>query len=154
MVRVSKEFAFTKLITCGLCGSGISAQEKHKIYKNQTEKTYIYYGCCKSKDRDCKCGYVQEGELINQLAKIIDQIDINELGMKAKLEEEIKRAKYLQTTVLRIETKTPEPDIEQVDVRTYAKHIIKHGSIIDKRELLGCLKSKLLLSHKVLTLSK
>lgn len=154
VVRVSKEFAFTKLITCGLCGSGISAQEKHKIYKNQTEKTYIYYGCCKSKNRDCKCGYVQEGELINQLAKIIDKIDINELGMKAKLEEEIKRAKFLQTTVLGMEAKTPEPDIEQVDVRTYAKHIIKHGSIVDKRELLGCLKSKLLLSHKVLSLEK
>ena len=45
-------------------------------------------------------------------------------------------------------------DMEQVDVRTYAKHIIKHGSIVDKRELLGCLKSKLLLSHKVLSLQK
>jgi DNA invertase Pin-like site-specific DNA recombinase len=154
VVKVSKEFAFTKLITCGLCGSGISAQEKHKIYKNQTEKTYIYYGCCKSKDLDCKCGYVQEGELINQLAKIIDQIDINELGMKAKLEEEIKRAKFLQTTVLGIEAKITDTDMEQVDVRTYAKHIIKHGSIVDKRELLGCLKSKLLLIHKVLSLQK
>ena len=154
VLRVSKEFAFTKLIACRLCGSGISAQEKHKIYNNQTEKTYIYYGCCKSKDLNCKCGYVQEGELINQLAKIIDQIDINELGMKAKLEEEIKRAKFLQTTVLGIETKITDPDMEQVDVRTYAKHIIKHGSIVDKRELLGCLKSKLLLSHKVLSLQK
>lgn len=25
-----KEFAFTKLITCGLCGSGITADEKFK----------------------------------------------------------------------------------------------------------------------------
>jgi len=30
IVRQSKEFAFTKLMTCGLCGSGISAEEKYK----------------------------------------------------------------------------------------------------------------------------
>jgi DNA invertase Pin-like site-specific DNA recombinase len=156
VVRVSKEFAFTKLMTCGVCGSGISAEEKHKVYKNGTEKTYVYYGCCRSKSREKSCGsgYIQEGELVSQLAKIIDQIDINELGMKAKLEEEIKRAKYLQTTVLGMEAKAEDPDIEQVDVRTYAKHIIKHGSLIDKRELLGCLKTKLFLTHKVLSLQK
>lgn len=44
--------------------------------------------------------------------------------------------------------------IEQVDVRSYAKHIIKHGSIIDKRELLGCLKSRLVLQNKKLALTK
>lgn len=156
IVRVSREFAFTKLMTCGLCGSGISAEEKYKELKDGTTKIYVYYGCCRSKSRDthCKSGYIREEELVEQLAKIIDQIDINELGMKAKLEEEIKRAKFLQSTVLGIETKTPDPDIEQVDVKTYAKHIIKHGSIVDKRELLGCLKSKLLLSHKILTLQK
>jgi site-specific DNA recombinase len=29
-----KEFAFTKLMTCGLCGSGISASDKFKKQKN------------------------------------------------------------------------------------------------------------------------
>jgi len=152
VVRVSKDFAFTKLMTCGLCGSGISAQEKHKIFKNLTEKVYVYYGCSKAKDLVCKCGYIREEELIEQLAKIIDQIDINELGMRAKLEEEIKRARFLQSTVLGMEPSSPNPDVAQLDIRAYAKHIIKHGSVVDKRELLGCLKSKLLLSHKVLSL--
>lgn len=152
VVRVSKDFAFTKLMTCGLCGSGISAQEKHKIFKNQTEKVYVYYGCSKAKDMNCKCGYIQEGQLVEQLAAIIDQIDINELGMRAKLEEEIKRARFLQSTVLGIEPNSPNPDVAQLDIRAYAKHIIKHGSVVDKRELLGCLKSKLLLSHKVLSM--
>ncbi len=154
IVRVSKEFAFTKLITCGLCGSGISAQEKHKIFKNQSEKIYVYYGCSKARDLTCKCGYIREEQLVEQLANLIYKIDINELGMRAKLEEEIKRARFLQTAVLGIESKSPEPDVSQVDIKTYAKHIIKHGSVIDKRELLGCLKSKLILTKKVLTLQK
>ena len=29
-----KEFAFTKLMTCGLCGSGITAEEKFKTQRN------------------------------------------------------------------------------------------------------------------------
>jgi ribosomal protein S25 len=153
IVRVSREFAFTKLMTCGLCGSGICAEEKRKIFKNGTKKTYVYYGCCRSKDLDCKCGYIREEELVNQLANLIDEIDINELGMRVKLEDEIKRLRFLQSSVLGTKPNISQ-DLSQVDVKAYAKHIIKHGTIIDKRELLGCLKSKLILSHKILTLQE
>ena len=45
----SKEFAFTKLMICGLCGSGITADEKFKTQKNGNVHRYVYYGCCKSK---------------------------------------------------------------------------------------------------------
>jgi len=37
---------------------------------------------------------------------------------------------------------------------TYAKYILKEGSSIEKRELLACMKSKLILTQKVLTLNK
>lgn len=30
---------------CGLCGSGISAEEKYKQLKDGTVAKYIYYGC-------------------------------------------------------------------------------------------------------------
>jgi len=154
IVRVSKDFAFTKLMTCGLCGSGISAEEKHKVYKNGTEKTYVYYGCSRARDINCKCGYIQEENLVSQLDQIIDQIDINELGMKTKLEDEITRLKFLQSSVLGMKPDIDQDLINQVDVKTYAKHIIKHGTITDKRELLGCLKSKLILTNKVVSLAK
>jgi len=49
IVRQSKEFAFTKLMVCGLCGSGISAEEKYKQLKDGTSARYIYYGCGRSK---------------------------------------------------------------------------------------------------------
>ena len=65
--RTDKEFAFTKLMTCGLCGSGISADEKYKKLKNGTFNTHIYYGCTKAKDKNCQCGYINEVELIKQL---------------------------------------------------------------------------------------
>ena len=33
--RTDKEFAFTKLMTCGLCGSGISADEKYSVARSK-----------------------------------------------------------------------------------------------------------------------
>lgn len=50
-----------------LCGSGISADEKYKKLKNGTLNTHIYYGCTKAKDKNCKCGYINENDLIKQL---------------------------------------------------------------------------------------
>ncbi len=43
----NKEFAFTKLITCGLCGSSITADEKFKKQQNGNVYRYVYYGCCR-----------------------------------------------------------------------------------------------------------
>lgn len=153
IIRIRKEFAFTKLMACGLCGSGITAEEKYKELKDGTSKIYVYYGCSRARDADCKCGYIREETLVDQLAKLIDKIDISELGMMAKLEEEIRRLRFLQSTVLGIEPDSKQ-DLGKVDIRAYAKHIIKHGTIADKRELLGCMKSKLLLNKKVVTLHK
>lgn len=151
IVRISREFAFTKLMTCGLCGSGVSAEEKYKELKDGTNKIYVYYGCSRSRDLNCKSGYIREEDLVDQLAKVIDQMDINELGMRSKLEDEVKRLRLLQSSVLGIEPDERQ-DLKQIDIRNYAKHIIKHGTIADKRELLGCLKSKLLLSKKLVSL--
>lgn len=43
--------------------------------------------------------------------------------------------------------------VKDVDIRNYAKYILKDGSDIQKRELLGCLKSKIKLANKVITIS-
>ena len=70
-VREGKDFAFTKIMTCGLCGSGITAQEKYKRQKNGNVHKYIYYGCTRSRDLQCKCGYTREENLLSELLKII-----------------------------------------------------------------------------------
>jgi len=50
----SKEFAFTKLIRCGYCGSGITADEKFKKLKDGGVNRHVYYFCTKAKNIDCK----------------------------------------------------------------------------------------------------
>jgi hypothetical protein len=42
--------------------------------------------------------------------------------------------------------------IKDVDIRDYAKFILKEGSIEEKRELLTCFKSKILLKNKTISL--
>lgn len=146
-----KEFAFTKLITCGNCNSAITAEEKYKKLKNGTTVRYVYYGCARSKNLHCKEGYIREEELINQLIAILDKISINEIGMRHKLEEEIARFNKFQKIVMGTEKKIKPI---KINLRTYAKYLLKEGSVIEKRELLSCLKSKLVMKGKELWLEK
>jgi hypothetical protein len=104
--RENKEFSFTKLFTCGYCGSGISAEEKWKDLKDGTHAKYVYYSCSRARDRNCKNKYIREEDLILELLKILDKVDINELGMRHKLEDEIARFNIFQRSVLGTTTKS------------------------------------------------
>ncbi len=151
IVRENKEFAFTKLFTCGYCGSGISAEEKWKPLKDGTSAHYIYYGCSRARDRNCKNKYIREEELIDELLKIMDKVNINELGMRQKLEDEIRRFNKLQKIV---NGQTGKALVEEndVNIRQYAKYLLKEGSVSDKRELLANLRSRLNYKDKKITL--
>lgn len=150
IVRENREFAFTKLFTCGYCGSGISAEEKYKPLKDGSHARYIYYSCSRARDRNCKNKYIREEELITELLKILDQVNINELGMRQKLEDEISRFNIFQRSVLGSTDKVKNR--EDMDIRNYAKYILKEGSVLEKRELLGNLRSRIIYKDKTLTL--
>lgn len=146
-----KEFAFTKLMMCGDCGSGISADEKFKKLKDGTSNRYVYYGCTKARDLKCKGGYIREEELIEQLVKIMDDIDLNRITMRQKFEAEVERMRKFQRSFAGETSVTSE---KELNLRQYAKYLLKEGSVTEKRELLLCIKSRLSLSQKVLTLEK
>lgn len=152
IVRESHEFAFTKLMVCGLCGSGISAEEKYKKLKNGTVAKYIYYGCGRSKDRHCKCQYLREEELTEQLIKLMDKIDLNETGIKIKFDEELKRINNFNKGVLEINNSNKKH--KEINLKTYAKYVLRSGSNEEKRELMGCFKSKIELTNKIITILK
>jgi site-specific DNA recombinase len=152
IVRENKEFAFTKLLSCGFCGSGVSAQDKYKKLKNGTTAKYIYYGCTRAKDRDCKNGYIREDELIQKMLGVIDQVDVNELGVRVKFEEEVKRFNRFQQAMLGRDQEV-EPENIELNMRTYAKYVLTHGAITEKRGLLGSLKSKLIYTNKTVKLN-
>ena len=73
-----KEFAFTRMLRCGYCGSGITAEEKVKELKNGNFNTHIYYRCTKVKNQDCSNEMVGESILIDEMLPIIN----DEFGQK------------------------------------------------------------------------
>ena len=146
----NKEFAFTKMMLCVLCGSGITADEKFKKQKNGNIHRYVYYGCCKSANKNCKSGYMREEELVEKLADLIDQIHLDEIGIKEKIKAEIQRHKQFNVGILGIKSETVK--VADVDIRNYAKHVLRNGTTFEKRELIGCLKSKIKISNKILHL--
>ena len=146
----NKEFAFTKLMECGLCGSGVCADEKFKKQKNGNIHRYVYYGCTKFKDKNCKCGYISEESLIEQFVALMDRINLDEIGIREKLKAEIERIKKFQRVILGTKEKI---EVKEIDIRNYAKYLLLEASDPEKRELLGCLKSKILLNQKQISLA-
>ena len=139
------EFAFTKIMKCGLCGSGVSATEKWKKQKNGPPKRHVYYGCTKAKDKNCKCGYISETELIKQLQQHLDTINFKKVPMKDKIKEEVKRFKKFQKMLLK--TNTPI-SVGEIDVRNYAKFILQEGMVEEQRNLIDCFEGEILLESK------
>ncbi len=145
------DFAFTKIMKCGLCGSGISATEKFKKLKNGEHNRHVYYGCTKAKDKHCKCGYINEADLIKQLTKLVDLINLNELGIKKQLNAEVVRYKKFSASLL---GKSTDIVVSDIDVKKYVKFLLREGVISEKRELLSCLKSKIVLKNKLISIKK
>jgi site-specific DNA recombinase len=145
-----KEFAFTKIMTCGLCGSGITADEKFKHQKNGNTHRYVYYKCTRTRDQNCTSGFINEEDLLKQLKFLIDDLGIQTVPMREKITNEVKRFKLFQQMLLGTKAQVAVKDI---DIRNYAKFILQEGNQEEKREFLSCLRSKITLSNKLVKLS-
>lgn len=79
-------------------------------------------------------------------------MNINELGMRQKLEDEINRFNIFQKSVMGEKHKIQ--NTKDTDIRNYAKYLLKEGSVSEKRELLGNLRSRIIYKDKKLELAK
>ena len=145
-------FTFTKIMVCGECGSGITGVEKKKIIKvDGTERTYIYYTCTKSKGVPCANPYIREDNLIEQLAAMIDQVELDEIGARKVIEAEVARYNKLQAA-----TRNPGERLKakEMDVRRYAKYLLQNGTVEEKRDLLEYMRGKIVMKDKQIVLTK
>jgi site-specific DNA recombinase len=145
-----KEFAFTRIMKCGVCGSGITADEKFKKLKAGGVNRYVYYRCTKAKDRGCKNPAINETDLISAMIKMLDSISLDKVKLNAKLNAEIQKFKKLQAMFL---GKKKTEKIESIDVRDYAKFVLTEGSVLEQRSVLECMSSNLYLKESKIFLS-
>ena len=144
-----KEFAFTRIMKCGACGSGITADEKFKKLLNGGVNRHVYYRCTKAKDRNCKNPALNETELIETLLDMVDTLNINKVKLTAKLDVEIQKFKKLQAMFL---GKKKTEKIEPIDLKDYTKFVLKEGSPLEQRSILECISSELVLKNKMIKL--
>ncbi len=145
-----REFAFTRMLHCGYCQSGITAEEKIKELKDGGFNAHVYYRCTKVKDRDCPNESVKESILIDEMLPIIDKMSLDKSELKQKLHEEVARYALFQTGVLGVDLKQSKKH-KDISIKTFAKHMLKHGTLLQKREILSCIKSKIFLKDKKLS---
>jgi len=140
-----QDFTFTKFMTCGVCGSGITAQEKQKGTADGGINFYVYYSCCKSKDRECKNPYIREDRLIEQLLALLENISIDEIGARHLIEKEVFRYNKLRAAM---RDGSEKVKADEMDVRRYAKYLLENGSLPEKRELLSHLKGRIVMKDR------
>lgn len=145
-----KEFAFTKMIVCGNCGSGITADEKFKKLKSGGINRHVYYRCSRSRDIRCTNPAINETDLMKEFQKIAGQLELNELKISSRIEDEINRFKKLQSMFL---GKEGTNNIENIDVRDYVKFVLKEGTMLEKRTTLECFQNNLILEDRLLRLN-
>ncbi|MFH0892786.1 MAG: recombinase family protein [Candidatus Falkowbacteria bacterium] len=144
-----KEFQFTKILSCGLCGGGITATEKIKRNLQGGVKRYVYYHCSNKARVNCHQAYIREEELLQQFVGLMDRIDFNRTGIYGRLKEEVNKynkfSKILSGSGMPGANKIKQ---DAIDVPAFAKYILSEGTIQEKRDLLLNLKTKLILKDK------
>jgi len=146
-----REFMFTKMLTCGYCGSGITAEEKVKELKTGETRGYVYYRCTGIKDRECPNEPINEPTLIEEMLTIIDQMSLEKSELRQKLEKEVTRYALFQTGVLKKDLPQSQKN-RDISIKTFAKYLLQHGILMEKREVLSCIKSRILVKDKKLSL--
>ncbi len=69
-------FAFIGMMKCGECKASITAETKIKRQKNGNVHSYIFYHCTKRVNPNCSQGSLEEKELVKQVSKEINSIEM------------------------------------------------------------------------------
>ena len=138
-----RNLAYTKLMKCGLCGSGICGEEKYKELKDGSISKYTYYGCTRARNRYCELTYIREDILVDQLRDLVDSLSIDELGVRGQLDVEVDRMYRFHRDVMGQAEGYENGEQRDIDVKAYVKYLLREGTIEEKRHVLLNLKSKL-----------
>jgi DNA invertase Pin-like site-specific DNA recombinase len=148
--RGTEPFTFARFMCCGLCGSGIIADEHFKRPKNGKVHRYVYYHCSNGTTRTCKGCYINEEELIEQFTKLIGTVDVEFIGKKDETNVLIDKY-YGYKSYL---SKTPIPERTQErkdsDLRKYTQILFRDGTPEDRLNIIKSLRKKVALKDKVI----
>ena len=148
-------FTFLRLMRCGKCGAGITAREIQK-YRRLTKdfSHFRYYVCGRTGSRGCGEKYINERDLMRQLVDILDQVDLDYIGMREEFEESVHRFYKIQSAVTGEPLEERSHEKRDLDLRAWAKIVFTDGTPDEQRAILARLKSRLILKDKHIYLDK
>ncbi len=143
----SKEFSFTRILKCGACKTGVTAEEHTKRLITTGEiRRYVYYHCGRANNLDCIEPYIREADLMVELLELIDKLELDEIGAQTKFKEELER--YGKFNIILGQTGEVLPNNPAIDLRAYAKYVLQEGTKEEKREILQFVTGELFLKDK------
>jgi len=95
---------------------------------------------------------MREEDLIKQLVGLIDIVELHEDGIIKQYKEEVKRYSAFQNRVQKIDGQQQEQ--KNINVRNYIKYLLKEGTMQERREILSCIKNKIIIKNKILSIEK
>ena len=149
-----KDFAFTHLMKCGRCGSSITAQEHFKALKDGTINRHVYYGCDRAKDPNCVREYISEENLVDQLCSTVDQLTIDELGVRGQMDLDVDKMYRFYRDVMGNPGGFGNKELGDIDTKKYMKFLLKNGNIYEQRKIMQNIKSKLILKDGKIYIDK
>ena len=87
--------------------------------------------------------------MVKQLQTLVDGVQINETSVQKKIVSEVTRYKRFELSLLGQDLNF---EVGDIDIKRYIKFLLKDGSVEEKREIMSCFKSSILLSQKKITL--
>ncbi len=90
------------------------------------------------------------GQCQNTSTTAVQKAEINCKG--GYIREEVKRYNAFQNRVQKIDGQQQEQ--KNINVRNYIKYLLKEGNMSEKREILSCIKSKIVIRKKILSIEQ
>ncbi len=95
---------------------------------------------------------MREKDILDQPLEIIDEIDIDQIGAKRRIEEELDRYKAFAEDVLG--EKATRPKQKEIGIRKFAKHVLIHGTREEKLEILEHFQNAITIQGRLLCISE
>lgn len=133
-----KDFFFNKILKCAECGSGISGT----THVNRHGTQYTYYKCNKyGGTRTCKCKYIREEKLFDEVAKIVVAVKAEYLRLNRRIKEDLEKINRYRAVD------------NPIAIQEYLVGILKDGSSKEKSDILRSFKDKLLIKDGSIIIS-
>lgn len=103
---------------------------KNEKLKSGGVNRHVYYFCTKSHNIDCRNKYINEQNLLKELTNMIDEVELDALGVRERIKRELERYNKFRVGILG--SKKEARRVNELDIRNHAKYILKEGTLFEK----------------------